>query len=196
MSTLTADESKKTRSPAINMTNCEAKQKPSIDMSNSSQQLMKNSKHPIASESLASRAKNESQEQLRKFKKNVSSTDDCKTKSSILHTEQYCRESKQSVSPLQRISTGSESSVTSLLERKSPDKKQLKSLKEQSNRMSPVLAIKSIMRKSDKDSTKQKKFDRVNNKNKKEAPIVLEDKYSRVLIKTGQRSPTPRQYSK
>lgn len=190
VSTLTVDESNKTISPAINMTNCDVKQKPSIDMSNSSQQLMKNSKHPIASESLASRAKNESQEQLRKFKKNVSSMDECRTKSSILHTEPHCHESKQSVSPLQRISTGSESSVSSLSERRSPDKKQLKSLKEHSNRMSPVLAIKNMMRKSDKD-TKHKKTDKTKKKNKKEAPIVLEDKYSRVLIKTGQRSPTP-----
>lgn len=190
MSTLTADESNKTISPAINMTNCEVKQKPCIDMSNSSQQLMKNSKHPIASESLASRAKNESQEQLRKFKKNVSSMDEFKTKSSILNTEPYCHETQQSVSPLQRISTGSESSVSSFSERKSPDKKQLKSLKEQSNRMSPVLAIKNIMRKSDKD-TKKKKSVKTKSKNEKEAPIVLEDKYSRVLIKTGQRSPTP-----
>ena len=189
MPILTVDESKKTRSPAINMTNCELKQKPSRDMSNSSQLLMKNVKYPIASESLASRAKNESQEQLRKFKKNVS-MDECKTKSSILHTKPNCHESRQSVSPSHRISSCSNSSVSSLSERTSPEKKQHKSFKEQPNRMSPVLAIKNIMRKSDKDN-KKKKSDRPSNKAIKEAPIVLEDRYSRVLIKTGQRSPTP-----
>ena len=60
--------------------------------------------------------------------------------------------------------------------------------------MSPVLAIKNIMKKSDKNSKRKKNSsDKTPSKisSKKECPLVLEDKYSRVLIKGGHHSHSP-----
>ena len=188
ISNVSGNESKTTKA-VINKTNSSSlKQQPnaSMNMTNSSPQQMKNSKHPVAPESLASRAKHESQEQLKKFKKNVS-MDECKTKSSVLHTKPDCHDSKLSATrSVDRASSSSNSSISSLSE----DKKHLKNIQQQSHRMSPVLAIKNIMKKSDKDS-KRKKSSSTKTGCKKEAPIVLEDKYNKVLIKSGQRSPTP-----
>ena len=201
MTNVSSDESTKTKIGSISVTNCCLKQKQcgdedrtdSTDMSTCSpQQQMKNSKYLIAPESLASRAKHESQEQLRKFKKNVS-PDECKTKSSILHTRQNCHELRQSTGSTQRGSTSSSSSSSSV-QRGGQDKKILKNIEEQPARMSPVLAIKNIMKKSDKNSKRKKNSsDKTPGKisSKKECPLVLEDKYSRVLIKGGQHSHSP-----
>ena len=144
-------------------------------------------KYPVARESLVSRARTESQEQLRKFKKNVR-MDDCKSKCSTSNTKLLVHDNKSSPRSRARTSsTSSNASLSSHSDRSSADKNKLA-------RMSPVLAIKNIMRKSESDNRKKKKKHEPGESKdvrKKESPIVLEDKYSRVLIADRQHSPTP-----
>ena len=181
---MSSDETKATK---FTVTNCCSKQ--GEDLMNSStltQQQMKYSKHPVAPESLASRAKHESQEHIRKLKNVV--VDEGKTKSSVTCNKQS-HHFKVSSAASQRASSSSCSSISS---RQSD--KLLNQDKGKGRTMSPVLAIKNIMKKTEKDVSKKKKTENTQELSaaRKEAPIVLEDKYSKILIRGGRtRSPTP-----
>ena len=192
------EDNKKTKLKNVDLSDDEAYRKQKNVSANIATDLcpeqMKSQKYPIARESLVSRAKHESQEQLRKFKKNVC-MDDCKTKCSgsnttKLHLSDNKSSSTSSRSP-NRISTGSTSSLSSQADRSSPDKNKLKSVS-QPNRMSPVLAIKSIMRKSESDKKKKKREEgERQTERRREPPLVLEDRYNKVLISGQQRSHSP-----
>ena len=148
---------------------------------------MKNKKYPVARESLVSRAKHESQEQLRKFKKNVC-LDDCKTKCSTSNTKHPVHDDKSSSRSQTRTSG------TSFNGSQSYQSAGISAVR--NNRKSPVHAIKSIMRKPESEKKRKKKNQDKGEKVVRESPIVLEDKYSRVLIAGRQQhSPTPSQAS-
>ena len=194
VSCMSLDEPKKTIAVPINMTNLCLKQHPCVTLDKSVTQNyeMSNSKIQVATESLASRAKHESQTQFKKLKKNVSLEDFRSRGSHEAKTKQL---DVRSSTNNKRISSGSNSSCSSIsssVEKSFMDKKQMGHISPLPHKMSPVLAIKNIMRKSDKDS-RRKKAEKCSKSQIKKVPIVLEDKYSKVLIKNGdgKHSPTP-----
>ena len=113
VSCMSLDEPKKTIAVPINMTNLCLKQHPCVTLDKSVTQNyeMSNSKIQVATESLASRAKHESQTQFKKLKKNVSMEDFRSRGSHEAKTKQL--DIKSSTNN-KRISSGSNSSCSSI----------------------------------------------------------------------------------